>query len=392
MSISRKVEEGVIASSWAVRMFEDQSKTSQVKEICDFRLGNPEIEPPAGFTETLKAVVQNSSPGMHRYTPLAGYTETREAVARALSKESGLPFHTKHIIMTAGATGALNIIFKAILNPGEEVIILAPHFVEYPYYIDNHGGVCTVVETNSDFTINIDTLAAKITPNTRAILINNPNNPSGQVYTGENIKAVAELLSEKSQKFGRDIFLISDEAYKFITYDNVTLPNISKIYPNTFIAASYSKQLSIPGERIGYAAANPGIKDIHEVIEALTFANRILGYLSAPALMQRVITHLQETSIDITEYTERRNIFCNALEDFGYSFTRPKGTYYIFPKSPTDDLVFTQELAKEGILVNPGRNFRRKGYFRIAFCVKKETIEKSLQGFKRVKDRFRSAE
>ncbi|MBZ0192644.1 MAG: pyridoxal phosphate-dependent aminotransferase [Candidatus Kuenenia stuttgartiensis] len=390
MSISIKVKEGIAASSWIVNIFEDRSQVvSKEKEVYDFRLGNPKIEPPLEFVEELKRVANNPFPEMHGYSALAGHVQAREAIAKTLSKERGLPFTAQHVIMTAGGAGALNIILKAILNPGDEVIVLSPLYLEYPYYIDNHGGVCCVAETNADFTLNIDAIASKTTPRTKAIIINSPNNPSGMIYFDESLKSTARLLNEKNRQFGNDIFLIYDAAYQDIVYDGNKLPDIFNIYSNTIFAASYSKPLSIPGERIGYAAVHPAMKNSRELMEALTFANRVLGYLSAPVLMQHVVTNLQGVCVDRAEYQGRRDMFCNALQDFGYSFTRPMGAYYIFTKTPGDDLVFTQELAKEGILVLPGKSFGRSGYIRIAFCVKKETIKKSLPGFKKVKDFYR---
>jgi aspartate aminotransferase len=373
------------ASSAVTRMFEE--KVGE-REIYDFTLGNPEIETPAKFTEELRRIVNNPFSGMHRYTPLAGYTKTREAIAKTISKEHGLSFSAQHVIMTAGCAGALNVALKALLNPGEEVIILAPSYLEYPYYIDNHSGVCRIAETNQDFTINIDNIASQINSGTKAIILNSPNNPTGEIYSEKTLESVAKLLYEKSQEFGKDIFLIFDEAYRDIVYDGIKLPDIFKIYSRTIIAAAYSKPLSIPGERIGYAAINPEMEEARDIIEAMTFANRILGFINAPALMQQVITNIQGVRVDISEYQERRDFFCDALEDFGYSFIRPKGTYYIFPKSPVDDLVFARELSREGILVFPGTVFGRSGYFRIAFCVKKETIEKSLDGFRKVHNFF----
>ncbi len=390
MSISIKVKEGIAASSWIVNIFERHSQVdSEEKEVYDFRLGNPKIEPPLEFVEELKKVANNPFPEMHGYSALAGHVQTREAIAKTLSKERGLPFTEQHVIMTAGGAGALNIILKAILNPGDEVIVLSPLYLEYPYYIDNHGGVCCVAETNADFSLNIDAIAAKTTSRTKAIIINSPNNPSGMIYSDESLKSTARLLNEKNRQFGKDIFLIYDAAYQDIVYDGNKLPDIFSIYSNTIFAASYSKPLSIPGERIGYAAVHPAMKNSVELMEALTFANRVLGYLSAPVLMQHVVTNLQGVCVDRSEYQERRDMFCRALQDFGYSFTRPMGAYYIFPETPGDDLVFTQELAKEGIMVLPGKSFGRSGYIRIAFCVKKETIKKSLPGFKKVKDFFR---
>ncbi|WP_169703398.1 pyridoxal phosphate-dependent aminotransferase [Candidatus Kuenenia stuttgartiensis] len=373
-----------------MNIFEDRSQVvSKEKEVYDFRLETPKIEPPLEFVEELKRVANIPFRRCMANSALAGHVQAREAIAKTLSKERGLPFTAQHVIMTAGGAGALNIILKAILNPGDEVIVLSPLYLEYPYYIDNHGGVCCVAETNADFTLNIDAIAAKTTPRTKAIIINSPNNPSGMIYFDESLKSTARLLNEKNRQFGNDIFLIYDAAYQDIVYDGNKLPDIFNIYSNTIFAASYSKPLSIPGERIGYAAVHPAMKNSRELMEALTFANRVLGYLSAPVLMQHVVTNLQGVCVDRAEYQGRRDMFCNALQDFGYSFTRPMGAYYIFTKTPGDDLVFTQELAKEGILVLPGKSFGRSGYIRIAFCVKKETIKKSLPGFKKVKDFYR---
>jgi aspartate aminotransferase len=328
---------------------------------------------------------------MHRYSPLAGYTRTREAIAKTISQEHGMSISSHHIIMTVGCAGALNVALKALLNPGEEVIILAPSYLEYPYYIDNHSGTCRIVETNQDFTINIDNMASAINSATKAIILNSPNNPTGEIYPEKTLGSVAELLYKKSKEFGNDIYLIFDEAYRDIVYDGIKLPDIFKIYSNTIIAASYSKPLSIPGERIGYAAVNPEMVEAEDIMEAMTFANRILGYINAPALMQQVITNMQDIRVEIAEYQERRDFFCDALEDFGYSFIRPKGTYYIFPESPVDDLRFANELSRQGIFVFPGTLFGRRGYFRIAFCVRKETIEKSLDGFRKVWNFFSNA-
>lgn len=367
------------ASDWVTLMF----KRIDAGEVFDFTLGNPEIDPPQAFMDRLKQVVNNHHPDMHRYTPLIGFTETRESVAQNLSREGDMTVRARHVIMTAGATAALNCIFKTLLNPGEEVILLAPYFVEYPYYIDNHGGVSKVAETNQDFSINIDAIAAQINPRTKAIIINSPNNPTGAVYSEKSLQDVGALLRDKSREFKRDIFLIADEAYRYILFDGLKLPNVFKAYENAIIAASYSKQLSIPGERVGYAVVNPKMSIGDDIMEAMTFANRILGYLGAPSFMQKVITPLQGVCVDIKEYQDRRDLFCDALEKFGYSFIRPKGTYYIFSQCPVDESRFIEVLARDGILVNPGSGYGRSGHFRIAFCVKREKIEKSLSGFKK---------
>ncbi|MDN3515484.1 MAG: pyridoxal phosphate-dependent aminotransferase [Candidatus Brocadia sp.] len=388
MSISIKVKEGLAASFWTVKAFDGRAQTVPGEELYDFRLGNPKIERPVELVEEVKKVANNPFPGMHGYSALAGHVQTREAIAQTLSKERGLNFTAHHVIMTAGGAGGLNIILKTLLNPGDEVIVLSPLYLEYPYYIDNHGGVCCLVETNANFTLNIENIAAKITPRTKAIIINSPNNPTGTIYSNESLKSIARLLDDKNREFGKDIFLIYDAAYQDIVYDGNKVPDIFSIYSNTIFAASYSKPLSIPGERIGYTAVHPEMENSGELMDALTFSNRVLGYLSAPVLMQHVVANLQGVCVDRAEYQERRDMFCDALEDLGYSFQRPMGAYYIFPKTPGDDVVFVRELAKEGILALPGKSFGRSGYIRIAFCVKKETIKKSLPGFKSVMERF----
>ena len=388
MLISNKVKAGLEASAWAIKMFDDLSR-SDAKETFDFRLGNPEIAPPALFFEELSKAVNNSPEGLHQYSPLGGHTRARDAVANTLTKKKGIPFTARHVVMTSGGAGALNIILKAILNPGDEVLVLAPLYLEYPYYIDNHGGVCLTVETNEDFTLNVDAVAARLSLRTKAIIVNSPNNPTGAIYSETSLKSLAKLLEERGRKFGNTIFLIYDAAYEDIVYDGAQLPEIFKIYKNTILAASFSKPLSIPGERIGYAAVHPEMDHAAELADALTFTNRVLGYLSAPVLMQHVVTHLQGVRVNLAEYQERRDMFYDALKSFGYSLTRPQGAYYLFPKTPVNDVTFMQALAKEGVLVNPGSSLGRSGYLRIAFCKKKETIQKSLPGFKKVMDLFR---
>lgn len=379
MSISSKMKININKSAWIFEMFQKMGD----KNIFDFTLGNPEIETPSKFTEELKNIMNSSFPGMHRYSPLAGYDATREAIAKTISKEREMQLDSRHVILTAGCAGALNIALKTLIDHGDEAIILVPSYTEYPYYIDNNGGICQRVETNPDFTINFDNLVSKINSKTKAIILNSPNNPTGEIYSEKDLKSVSKILHEKSQEFEKDIFLIFDEAYRDIVFDNNNIPDIFKIYPNTIITYGYSKPLSIPGERIGYAAINPVATDIDELIKGMTYANRFL-YINAPSLMQRVIANIQGVKVDIKEYQERRDLFCDSLDELGYAFIRPKGTYYIFPKTPIDDIKFTKELMNEKIYVLPGTIFDRSGYFRIAFCVQMEKIQKSLEGFKKV--------
>ena len=286
--------------------------------------------------------------------------------------------------MTCGAAGALNVILKALLDPWEEVIILAPFFPEYLFYIENHGGVARVVETDTNFLPVIKGVEQAINDHTRAVIINSPNNPTGQVYDEAMLRSLGQVLAAGSARFGRPIYLINDEPYRRLVYDNVTLPSVFQAYPESLVATSFSKDLSLPGERIGYIALNPQAQGRSELMGGMILANRILGYVNAPALMQRVVARLAETVVDITPYWRRRELFCRILGEIGYDFIKPKGAFYLFPRSPiADDVAFVQELKKEHILAVPGRGFGRPGYFRLAFCTPESTITEAAPGFAR---------
>ncbi|UCH00974.1 MAG: pyridoxal phosphate-dependent aminotransferase [Deltaproteobacteria bacterium] len=393
MSVSKKIRGSIEKASWIRKMFEEGALRKErygPENVFDFSLGNPNLEPPAKVKAILKEVVSDNSLGMHRYMSNAGFVKTREAVADYLSDPNSLSFGPNDIVMTVGAGGALNVVLKTILNPGDEVIIPAPYFVEYDFYVDNYGGIPKTVNTNPDFSLDLLTIEGAIGPNTKAVLINNPNNPTGSVYGKDELTQVGQLLTQYSQRYGRLIYLISDEPYRKIIYNGLICPFIFDSYRESFLVTSFSKDLSLAGERIGYIAVHPLITDKDIIIEGLILCNRILGYVNAPALMQRLIPLVLEDSVDVTEYQRKRDILCKGLDAAGYTFTMPGGTFYLFPETPIpDDVAFVRSLQEENILTVPGSGFGGPGYFRIAYCVEDRTIERALPGFARVMEKYR---
>ncbi len=323
---------------------------------------------------------------MHRYMSNAGYQETRQAVADHISKSTLQQIEANHVIMTCGAGGGLNVVLKTILNPGEKVIILTPYFVEYIFYIDNHGGTAETVATDPEtFQLDVAAIEAAIGPNTRAIIINSPNNPTGVIYPAATLQALGEMLARKEQELGRTLFVISDEPYARLTYEGQSVPCIFSHIKNSVIVTSHSKDLALPGERIGYLAANPAMNGIEQFIAGAIFCNRVLGFVNAPALMQRLVTNLQEESVDINAYQEKRDLLYQHLTGLGFKMMKPQGGFYFFPKSPMEDDVAFAELAqKHNILVVPGRGFGSPGYFRIAYCVELEMIQRSLPAWEKL--------
>ena len=373
-------------------MFEEGARLKTehgVENVFDFSLGNPNLEPPEIFSKTLEATVTSSTGKDHAYMPNMGYPHVRKAVAEYLYKEHQVRVTETDVIMTCGAAGALNVIFKAILDPGDEVITPAPYFVEYGFYTDNHGGILKTVPTKSDFSLDIDAISGAVTGKTKAVLINSPNNPTGQVYSKESMDELGRLLREKSKQLDRTVYLISDEPYRKIVYEGCTVPSIFESYRESIIANSYSKDISIPGERIGYIAVHPEASFNQELIEGMALTNRILGFVNAPALMQRVIASCQGLHVDISAYARKRDLLCNGLEKCGYEFVKPPGAFYLFPKTPiSDDVAFVKELQKELILVVPGSGFGGPGHFRIAYCVDDRTITNAMPGFERVMKKY----
>ncbi len=385
MSISTKMNDFAQRSSWIRKMFEEGARLQKkfgAENVFDFSLGNPDLSPPPQFAETLKRLVNDEKPGVHGYMPNGGYPFVREAVARQISQEQEITVSADEILMTCGAAGALNVVLKSILNPGEEVIILSPFFVEYNFYVDNHGGATKIVNTRNDFSLDLEAISGAISEKTKGIIINSPNNPTGRIYSATELAQLGEILTAAQEKFNSTIFLLSDEPYRKIIYDDNVVPSIFKAYDNSIVVSSYSKDLSLPGERIGYIAVHPQITDKGPLIGALTLANRILGYVNAPALMQRVIAELQGLTVDCSIYAKRRKTFEKILTDAGYEFTSPQGAFYFFPKSPWEnDAEFVAHLQKFKILAVPGRGFGMPGYFRLAFCVDDGVIERSAPAF-----------
>ncbi|MGD1153722.1 MAG: pyridoxal phosphate-dependent aminotransferase [Syntrophales bacterium] len=393
MAVSEKVRGFISQSSWIRKMFEEGDRLKKqfgAEKIFDFSIGNPSVEPPIEFKRALRQVAAEDVSGAHGYMPNAGYRETRQVVAQALSRDQGVPLRADHIIMTCGAAGALNVICKVLLEPGDELLVPTPCFVEYRIYADNANGVAKFVRTKDDFSLDLAAMRDAITERTKIVLINSPNNPTGKVYNEASIRGLAELLEDRSRAYGRDIYLVSDEPYRAIVYDGITVPSILSAYRNSMIASSYSKSLSLAGERIGYLAVNPAISDVEEVMGGLILFNRTLGFVNAPALMQRVIARIQGVTVDVEEYRKKRELLCDGLSSIGYEFIKPGGTFYLFPKAPRgDDIEFVRALTKRKILTVPGSGFGWPGNFRIAFCVDDATIVNSMKGFEETFKQFR---
>jgi len=387
MAIATKIAGFIEKASWIRRMFEEGEKLRKIHgadQVYDFTLGNPDMEPPREFEAEFLKLAQHPLPGMHRYMNNAGYDDTRNAVAEILAEAAGLPVNGSHIVMTCGAGGALNVVLKTILNPGEEVIILAPYFVEYKFYIDNHGGVAKEAWTDKEtFQLDIPAIEAAITAKTRALIICSPNNPTGVIYPAASLQALGEMLQRKERELARQIFVISDEPYARIAYDGKHVPNIFPLVENAIIVTSHSKDLALPGERIGYLAANPRMQEVEQFMEGAIFCNRVLGFVNAPALMQRLVAKLQRASVDVGIYQEKRDLFYNSLTELGFQLVKPDGAFYLFPKSPiADDIEFVRLAQKHRILLVPGAGFGAPGFFRIAYCVEKGMIERSLPAWR----------
>ncbi len=390
--VSQKMLGFMEKSSWIRKMFEQGALLKArhgAEKVCDFSLGNPDLLPPSAFLDTLEKNAADRTAGIHGYMPNAGIPGVRQKVAEKVQEDHKITLKPEHIILTCGAAGGLNIIFKAILNPGEEVIVPRPYFVEYGFYVDNHQGKLVPVDCKPDFSLDLNAIEKAIGPSTKAVLLNSPNNPTGVIYTDNELDALADMLLTRSQDMGRAIFLVSDEPYRRLTFSGNTVPPILAKYPHSIITTSFSKDLSIPGERIGYVAIHPEAQDAAPLTGALTLANRILGYVNAPALMQRVIADVLDTCVDVKIYERRRDLFAEILQEAGLEFTMPQGAFYFFPKSPIeDDTLFVSTLQEELILAVPGSGFGCPGYFRLAFCVEDEVIERSRDGFKRAVDKM----
>ncbi|HNX95728.1 MAG TPA: pyridoxal phosphate-dependent aminotransferase [Holophaga sp.] len=383
MPVSTTVAQQLQNASWIRRMFEDGIKLKAergAENVYDFSLGNPDPEPPQPVMDALRKVVAENHPRSHAYMANAGFPEVRAAMAARLSRATGLDYTAGHILMTVGAAGALNTLLKAILDPGDEVVILAPYFAEYLFYISNHGGKAVVAETRQDFTLDLDAVAAALSPRTKAILINTPNNPTGAVYSIADLKALEILLSERAPQ----ALVISDEPYKAILYDGNRQPEVSSHITRSVVVNSWSKQWAVPGERIGYLAISPRVAEADELAGACAFTQRVLGFVNAPAIWQWVAREVEDASVELAPYQEKLDLLCEAFSRIGYRFTRPGGSFYVFPQTPIpDDVAFVQMLQEEGILAVPGRGFGRAGHIRLSLTLPLDELKRSLPGFER---------
>lgn len=392
MSISEKVRHGMANAFFIRKMSEEGIALKKIHgndKVFDLTIGNPMFEPPIEFEYELKKLVDNPRPGMHRYMENAGYVDTRAAVAANLTKETGVKFSYNEVVMTCGAAGAINLVFKALLNPGEEIIFFAPFSCEYEVYADNHGGVCKVLPPDENFNPDFAILEAEINSRTKAIVINSPNNPTGAVYNDKILKQIAEVVRRKSAQLKTRVYIISDDVYSKLYYSDAKCPRILHYYPDSIVVTSYSKDLSLPGERIGYTAVHPDCEDVKELVSGLIYTNRILGFVNAPALMQNIISNLQDASVSIAAYQSKRDFLYSNLTRMGYSMVKPEGAYYMFPKTPIkDDQTFVDELKQMLVLTVPGSAFKAPGYFRLSYCLDDRTLEGSLSGFQKAIEKY----
>ena len=374
-------------SSWIRKMFEEGIRLKKEfgeENVFDLSLGNPVIEPPEEVRKALIESARDESHGLHRYMPNAGLADVRAVIAESLSPECKVELSANDVVMVCGAAGGLNITLKTLLDPGDEVIIFAPYFVEYLFYADNHGGKAVAVPTLDDFRLNFEALQNALNEKTKAVIINSPNNPTGVVYSRQELQELARVLKEHSDKIGKAVYLISDDPYKKITFDGVEAPNIMEFYQDSIYITSHSKDIALPGERIGFLAVHPQCESAGLLMAGLIFCNRVLGFVNAPALIQRVVKQVQGVTVDVEQYRRKRDYLHNELTRIGYQVVKPQGAFYFFPKSPLEDEVeFVKKLADKKVLVVPGRGFGLPGYFRISYCLPDSVIEGSIAGFEK---------
>lgn len=386
--ISKKMEH-MVANSSAIRaMFEEGTRMAKEfgkENVYDFSLGNPNVPAPKAVKKAIIELLDEEDPlVLHGYTNSnAGYEEVRDCVAKSLNDRFGTAFSAKNILMTVGAAGGLNVILKALLNPGDEVITFAPYFGEYRSYVDNYDGILVEVSPNTvDFQPKLDEFEEKITEKTKAVIVNTPNNPTGVVYSEATIQKLAEILEKKQKEYQTEIYLISDEPYRELAYDGVEVPYLTKYYANTIVGYSYSKSLSLPGERIGYLVIPDEVKDSETLISAANVANRILGFVNAPTLQQKVVEKCIGEKTDISFYDRNRETLYNGLRELGYECIKPQGAFYLFVKSPVaNEKEFVAKAKEYHILIVPGSSFACPGYVRLAYCTSYETIVNSLPKF-----------
>lgn len=392
--ISDKMKELVKNNSVIREMFEEGKKLAQKygkENVYDFSLGNPSIPAPEKVNKTIVEILKNEdSLKVHGYMNNAGFEDVREKISENINNKFETNFSKENIVMCVGAASGINIILKSILNPNDEVITFAPYFMEYKNYVNTYDGKLIEISPNTkDFQPKLEEFENKITEKTKAIIINTPNNPTGVIYSEETIKEISRILEKKQEKYGKEIFIISDEPYREIAYDNHVVPYITKYYDNTFVVYSYSKTLSIPGERIGYVVIPTQMKDSKNIITAVTIANRIIGCVNAPSLMQRVLMECSNEKVDLTIYDENRKLLYKELTKYGFECIKPQGAFYLFLKSPIeDDIEFCKKAKEYNILFVPGSSFACRGYVRIAYCVSNEMIKRALPSFKKLAENY----
>ncbi len=392
--ISEKMMDFVKNSSSIRAMFEEGKNMAAkfgAENVYDFSLGNPSVEPPKRVKEAIAEVLEEDSPNLvHGYMLNAGYEDVRAAVAASLNKRFGTGFDESNILMTVGAAGGLNVILKTLLNPGEEVIVFAPFFGEYTNYVKNYDGELVVISPDtSSFQPNLKEFAEKISEKTKAVIVNTPNNPTGVVYSEKTIMALAEIMYKAQDEFGTDIYLISDEPYRELVYDGREVPYLTKYYENTIVGYSYSKSLSLPGERIGYLVIPSEAADAENIKAAASVANRILGFVNAPSLMQRTVAKCLEEKTDVAAYDRNRKLLYENLLKYGYECIRPEGAFYLFVKAlEEDDKAFVERAKQFHLLLVPGSTFGCAGYVRLAYCVSQDMIERSLPAFQKLAESY----
>jgi len=384
MIVAQTITGQLEGASWIRRMFEEGARLKAergAENVFDFTLGNPEVDPPADVIAALRRIAGENRTGTHGYMPNAGFPDVRRAVAERLQRDSGVAFTADLVLMTVGSAGAMNIALKAMLDPGDEVIVLVPYFPEYLFYIQNHAGRVVKVETDDSFMPDAGRIAAAITPRTKAIILNSPNNPTGAVYPVETLRKLNTLLSS----LDHPVAVISDEPYRSLVFDGGKQPEIAALVRHTIIANSWSKAMAIAGERIGYLAISPNLPGAEALWHACTFTNRILGFVNAPAIWQRVIAETADSVVDVHAYQDKRDLLCGGLTRIGYRLTKPQGGFYVFPQTPIpDDVAFIRLLQREGVLAVPGSGFGRPGYLRLSLTVPRDTIERAIPAFARV--------
>jgi len=395
MPISSRVQQNMAQGGWILKMSNEGVALKQKygsENVFDLTIGNPVMEPPVEFHQELKRLAENPVPGMHRYMQIPGYVETREAVAQQLARDTGIRFTRNDVVMTCGTAGAANVVLKTILNPGDEVIVFSPYFPEYLFYIDNYDAVAKVLPSDERFIPRLDTLEAAISARTKALIINSPNNPSGAVYSEGLLRQLGQLLEQKEAQYGRPIFLISDEVYRKIIYDGLHYSSPLLHYRQSFMITSHSKDLALPGERIGYIAVHPDCSLRREIIGGLVYCNRTMGYVCAPALMQRIVARLQAVTVSVAKYQQQRDFLSDSLSEMGYNMIKPQGAFYLFPQTPiADDVAFTMALLKLRVLAVPGVDFGVPGHIRLSYCVDDRTLSGSLDGFRKAAQQFSTA-